>query len=54
MKGTTVNVNSFWGLAGALVTVALVTTIVVNPGSATTAKAIGGSFADALRAAQGK
>lgn len=46
--------NNVWALAGAIVTVALVTTIVANPNSVGIIKGIGSSFSDALRAAQGK
>lgn len=46
--------NNVWGVAGALVTVALVTTIVASPNSSAIIKGIGSSFSDALRAAQGK
>lgn len=48
------NVNNFWGAIGALIFVALATTIVSSPNTANVTKAIGGSFTDALRAAQGK
>ncbi len=46
-------VNNLMGLAGAIVTVALVTTIVTRPESKAIIKAIGDSFSGALRAAQG-
>ena len=47
-------VNNVFGLLGAIVTVALVTTIVATPNSATILKAFGDSFSGSLRAAQGK
>lgn len=47
-------VTDVWGVLGALVTVALVTTIVANKESANVARAFGDSFSGALRAAQGK
>lgn len=47
-------VNDFMGLLGAIVTVALVTTIVSNPESQGIIRAAGDSFVGALRAAQGK
>lgn len=47
-------VNSIFGLLGAIVTVALVTTIVASPNSAEVLKAFSGGFSDSLRAAQGK
>lgn len=46
-------VNNIWGLAGALVTVALVTTVVSHPESVKLFKVIGDGFQGALRAAQG-
>lgn len=46
-------VNNIWGLAGALVTVALVTTIVSHPESKDVFKVIGDAFQGSLRAAQG-
>lgn len=46
-------VNDFWGVLGGFLTIALVTTIVSNPNSASVAKAFGDSFTGALRAAQG-
>lgn len=48
------NPNGIFGVASALVTVALVTTIVSHPESAKVVKAIGDGFSGALRAAQGK
>lgn len=47
-------VNSFMGLLGAIVTVALVTTIVSNKNSATVLRAASDGFVGALMAAQGK
>lgn len=47
------HVNSFVGLLGAIVTVALVTTIVSHPESKAIATAFGDAFSGALRAAQG-
>lgn len=47
-------VNSVFGLLGAIVTVALVTTIVSNENSANILKAFSGGFSESLRAAQGK
>lgn len=41
-------------MLGAIVTVALVTTVVSNTGSAGVIKAFGDAFAGSLRAAQGK
>lgn len=46
-------VTDFWGLTGAIVTVALVTTIVANPESRRVIKAMGDAFSGALTAAQG-
>jgi len=48
------NANSIVGVAGAIVTVALVTTIVSHTESANVIKSIGNAFAGALRAAQGR
>ena len=47
------NANSIVGVAGAIVTVALVTTIVSHKNSASVIKSIGDAFSGALRAAQG-
>ena len=47
-------VNSIFGLLGAIVTVALVTTIVSSKESSNVIKAFSGGFSDSLRAAQGK
>lgn len=46
-------VTDFWGVLGALVTVALVTTIVASPNTAPVIKASADGFTGALRAAQG-
>lgn len=46
-------VNSVLGVLGAIVTVALVTTIVSHPDSKLILKAIADGFTGALRAAQG-
>lgn len=46
-------VNDFWGVLGALITVALATTIVASPNSRNIIKAGGDAFTGALRAAQG-
>lgn len=48
------NLSGILSVASAIVTVALVTTVVSNPGSANVIKAIGDGFSGALRAAQGK
>lgn len=45
--------NNFWGVVSAIVTVALVTTIVASPTAASTIMAIGQSFAGVLSAAMG-
>lgn len=47
-------VTDFWGLLGAITTVALVTTIVASPESRRIIKATGDAFVGALSAAQGK
>lgn len=47
-------VNSFMGLLGAVVTVALVTTVVSNKNSASIIKSAGSAFSSTLLAAQGK
>lgn len=47
------NLASIAGIASAIVTVALVTTIVSNKGSADVVKAVGGAFSGSLLAAQG-
>jgi hypothetical protein len=48
------NLDKVFNIFGAIVTVALVTTIVSHSGSATTIRAFGDAFAGSLRAAQGK
>lgn len=47
-------VNDFWGLLGAIVVVALATTIVASKESSVIIRAFGDSFTGALSAAQGK
>lgn len=46
-------VNTFIDVLGAIVTVALVTTIVSHPNTAADITAAGNAFANSLRAAQG-
>lgn len=48
------NVSGIVGVLSAIVTVALVTTVVSHPESAKVVKALGDGFSGALRAAQGK
>lgn len=48
------NLNGIFGVASAIVTVALVTTIVSHRESAQVIKAMADGFSGALRAAQGK
>jgi len=48
------NFDKVMGVASAIVTVALVTTIVSHPTSAEVIRAIGSAFSGALRAAMGK
>ena len=48
------SLDGVFKVAGALVTVAMVTTIVSNKNSASVFKAIGSSFSNVLLAAQGK
>lgn len=48
------SLDRIFGIAGAIVGVAMVTTIVSHKESANVIKAIGDSFSGALRAAQGK
>lgn len=48
------NIDKVASIGSAIVTVALVTTIVSHPTSARIIRAVGLSFADVLRAAQGK
>lgn len=47
------NLDGFFGIASALVTVALVTTIVSHKDSASIVKNVGDAFIGALKAAQG-
>lgn len=47
-------VNDIWGLLGAFVTVALVTTLVSSPNTGPIFTAAGTTFTGALKAAQGK
>lgn len=47
-------VTDFWGLLGAIVVVALATTIVSSPESRNIISAFGDAFQGALTAAQGK
>lgn len=54
MKGsTTVQANNIFGVMTAIVTVALVTTVVSSKYTSPILKSFGGAFADSLRAAQG-
>jgi len=46
--------NTFINVLGAIVTVALVTTIVSNPGSSEVITALGNAFSRSLSAAMGK
>jgi hypothetical protein len=46
--------DRFFNVLGAIVTVALVTTIVSRPTSATVIKSMGDAFAGSIRAALGK
>ena len=46
--------NSILNVAGAIVTVALVTTIVTNPQSSAVIRAIGDAFSGSIRASLGK
>lgn len=48
------NIDRIANIIGSIVTVALVTTIVSNPGSAGVIRALGDAFVGSLRAAQGK
>jgi hypothetical protein len=48
-----VNINGIVSVLGAIVTVALVTTVVSHKESARVVKALGDAFAGSLRAAQG-
>jgi len=49
-----VNFDKIANILGAIVTVALVTTVVSRPASASIIRAIGDSFSGSLRAAQGR
>lgn len=46
-------VNSLFGVLGAIVTVALVTTVVSRPTTAPIIRAFGDAFSGSIRAAQG-
>lgn len=46
--------NNIFNVLGAIVTVALVTTIVANPGSAGVIRAMGEAFSGSIRASLGK
>lgn len=48
------NLDKVANLAGAVIAVAMVTTIVAHPASAQVVKAFGSSFSSVLLAAQGK
>lgn len=48
------NLDKLFNVIGAIVTVALVTTIVVHPASASIITALGNAFSSSLRAAQGQ
>lgn len=48
------NVEKIVSILGAIVTVALVTTIVSHPQSAAVIRSVGDSFSAAIRAAQGR
>lgn len=48
------NADKALSIGSAIVTVALVTTIVAHPQSAAIIKAVGGAFAGSLRAAMGR
>lgn len=48
------NVDDIWSLGGAIVTVALVTTIVMRPTSAQIITSLGNAFSDSIRAAMGR
>jgi hypothetical protein len=47
-------VDKVLAIGSAIVTVALVTTIVAHPGSAQVIRAVGSAFSSSLRAAMGK
>lgn len=48
------NMDKLFSVASAIVTVALVTTIVAHPTSAQVIRAVGDAFSGSLRAAMGK
>lgn len=48
------NADGILSVASAIVTVALVTTIVAHPASAQVINAIGGAFSNSLKAAMGR
>lgn len=48
------NADKALSVAGAIVTVAMVTVIVSHPGSANVIRAVGNAFAGSIRAAMGK
>lgn len=48
------NTNNIFNVLGAIVTVALVTTIVTNPGSAQVIRSLGDAFSGSIRASLGK
>lgn len=48
------NGDAIANVAGSIVTVALVTTVVTHPASAAVLKAMGDAFANSIRAALGK
>lgn len=48
------NVDDIWSLLGAIVMVALVTTVVMRPTSAQIITALGNAFTGSLRAAMGR
>lgn len=48
------NGDKLFNVLGSIVTVALVTTIVANPGSARVIRAFGSAFAGSIRASMGR
>jgi hypothetical protein len=48
------SLDKIFTIGGAIVTVALVTTVVAHPGSANVIRAVGAAFSSSLRAAMGK
>lgn len=48
------NADKLFNVMGAIVTVALVTTIVSNPGSAAVIREMGAAFGNSIRAALGR